>query len=112
MDVTTMNKWKAFFELCWLRGHDHQPIVDCDVRRAFERCAKCGHEFQYDFEAALGPTWIGFCDPAHSCELCMGWKPRDWDRCANEVCTLNPNGRLRLRPDGSAGFNLDGRYVK
>lgn len=105
----SMSRWKAFFELCWLFGHDHQPVVDCDARRAFTRCTGCGHSFQYDFQAALGPDWIGFCDPPHRCPLCFGWKPRDWDRCSNEICALNPDGPLRLRPDGSVGHDLDAR---
>lgn len=102
-----MKRWKAF--LCWFRGHNHQQIVDYDARRVFQCCTKCGHSFQYDFEAALGPTWIGFCDTAHRCPLCFGWKPRDWDRCAHEICDINPDGPLRLKPDGSLGHDLDSR---
>lgn len=101
-------RWAAFFNLCWLFGHDAVPVVDCDSRRAFNRCAKCGRETQYDFEAALTPDWIGFVDDAHCCPLCMGWKPADWDRCANEVCGLNPDGPLHLMPDGSARHMPDG----
>lgn len=104
-----MKWWKKFANFCWLRGHAHQPIVDCDSRRAFHRCMKCGHEFQYDFEAAITPEWIGFCDKDHSCKLCLGWKPRDWDRCGNEICTLNPNGPMRLLPDGEVWYDLDSR---
>lgn len=102
-----MNWWRAFFNLCWLRTHDHQTIVDCDARRAFQCCTNCGHSFQYDFQAELPKNFIGFIDKAHSCGLCGGWRPRDWDRCANEICTLNPDGPLRMRPDGSIGHNLD-----
>lgn len=104
-----MKWWKDFLSLCWLRGHDHEQVVDCDARRAFQLCGRCGHEFQYDFQAGLSPGWVGFCDEDHSCELCMGWKPRGWDRCANEVCLLNPNGPLSLLPDGEVGYDLDGR---
>lgn len=104
-----MNLWRAFFHLCWLSGHDHQPVVDCDKRRSYQCCTKCGHEFQYDFQRTLSPEWIGFCDKDHSCALCMGWKPRDWDRCANEICALNPNGPLKLRPNRTVGYDLDVR---
>lgn len=104
-----MKWWKAFLGFCWLRGHDHQPTVDCDAHRAFNRCTRCGHEHQYDFQRALGPNWIGFCDPSHRCPLCFGWKPREWDRCANEICSLNPDGMLRMRSDGSVGHDLDSR---
>jgi hypothetical protein len=104
-----VNRWKAFFGLCWLRGHDHEQIVDCDARRAFNRCKACGHEFQYDFQEALPPYWIGFCDKAHSCPLCMGWKPKDWDRCANEICAMNPDGPLYRNSDGTVGPRLDSR---
>jgi len=97
--------WKEF--CCWLRGHDDVLILDCDARRSFNRCTRCGYEFQYDFQAALKPDWIGFCDPPHQCPLCFGWKPRDWDRCAQEVCEINPDGMMRLQPDGSFGPNLD-----
>lgn len=106
--VDTMNRWKALFHLCWLFGHDHQSIVDCDARKSLQRCGRCGHSFQYDWEAVLSPDWIGFCDDAHRCPLCMGWKPRNWERCGNEVCELNPNGPPHLMPDGSARHLLDG----
>lgn len=109
MTMSEMNRWKAFFNLCWLVGHGHEQIVDCDARRSFNRCTKCGHEFQYDFQACLSPEWIGFCDKQHSCPLCMGWKPKKWDRCANEICTLNPNGPLRLLPDGNVNYDPDSR---
>lgn len=104
-----MSRWKAFFNLCWLFGHHHEQVIDCDARRASQRCVKCGHEFQYDFQKQLTPEWIGFCSDGHRCPLCMGWKPRDWDRCGNELCTLNPNGPMRVLPDGNLGFDLDSR---
>lgn len=104
-----MNIWKALFNLCWLKGHDHEQIVDCDARRSFNRCTRCGHEHQYDFQATLSPNWIGFCDPPHRCPLCLGWKPPDWDRCANEICSMNPNGPIKLRSDGTVGYDLDTR---
>lgn len=104
-----MSWWKAFFEFCWLRGHDDHQIVDCDARRVFYRCRRCGHEFQSNLQAALTPNWIGFCDPAHRCQLCFGWKPKDWDRCANEICMMNPEGPLHLHPDGTIGPRLDSR---
>lgn len=100
---------KALWSLCWLRGHDHQLVVDCEARRSFQRCTRCEHTFQYDFQAALSRDWIGFIDKVHSCKLCGGWKPNDWDRCANEICSLNPDGPLRIRPDGSVGHDLDSR---
>lgn len=103
-----MSRWKAF--VCWLGGHNERLIIDYDARRSFNRCTECGYEFQYDFQKALGPDWIGFCADGHRCPLCFGWKPKDWDRCANEICTLNPNGRLRLRSDGSMGYDLDSRH--
>lgn len=104
-----MKWWKALVSLCWLRGHDHHQIVDHDARRAFQLCTKCGYSFQYEFQASLTPNWIGFCDHDHSCELCMGWKPRDWDRCGNEVCLLNPNGPIRFLQNGEIGYDLDSR---
>lgn len=104
-----MSLWKAFFKLCWLLSHNSEQIVDCDERRVFQRCVKCGHEFQYDFQAEMSPHWVGFCDKAHTCLLCGGWKPKDWDRCANEVCDLNPNGPLWLTPDGNLDYDLDSR---
>lgn len=105
-----MNRWKAFFGLCWLRGHDHQQIVDYEARRVFMLCTRCGHEFQYDFQAALTPEWIGFRMEGHRCPLCGGWKPKDWDRCAIEICEMNPDGLLRLNPDGTIGPRLDSRH--
>lgn len=100
-----MKRWKAF--LCWLSGHDHEQIVDYDIPKAFQRCRRCGHEFQYDFQSALTRKWIGFCDEAHTCKLCFGWKPREWDRCANEICELNPDGALHFNTDGTMGPRLD-----
>lgn len=105
-----MNRWKALFHLCWLLGHHHQLILDFDARKSFNRCSKCGDEFQYDFQRALTPDWIGWCDRLHSCPLCMGWKPKDWDRCGNEICKLNPNGPLRKLPGGHVGYLLDGPH--
>lgn len=104
-----MKGWRTFFHLCWFFGHAHEQIVDCDKRRSFQRCTKCAHEFQYDFQAALSPDWIGYCDDAHRCPLCFGWKRKDWDRCANEVCEINPNGPVYLMPDGTAKHDLDSR---
>jgi hypothetical protein len=63
---------------------------------------------QYDFERGMSPEWIGFCDEAHKCPLCMGWKPRGWERCGVEVCKLNPNGKIYLTPDGGGEYRLDG----
>ena len=102
------NRWDALFNLCWLMGHDPIPVLDCDARKAFNRCLKCRRETQYDFEALLTPDWIGFVDPPHRCPLCFGWKPREWERCANELCELNPDGPLHLMPDGTAKHLLDG----
>lgn len=104
-----MSKWKAFFGLCWCFGHDHQQVVDCEERRAFQKCSRCGNEFQYDFQAWLPPEWIGFCDPDHTCPLCFGWKPKAYDRCANEICSINPDGLLKFHPDGTLRPDLDGR---
>lgn len=110
MVVRPGNRWKALFHLCWLFGHKYRDIVDCDSRRVFNRCAQCGREAQYDFEAALSPDWIGFCDETHRCPLCLGWKPRNWERCGNEICELNPNGPVYLMPDGSARHLPDGPH--
>lgn len=109
VEIRKPNRWKAFFHLCWLLGHEGQPVVDCDARKSFTRCPRCECEFQYDFQAALSPDWIGFCDEAHRCPLCMGWKPKDWSRCANEVCALNPNGFLHQMQDGTVKYRLDSR---
>jgi len=100
--------WRGIFSLCWLRGHGYSQIVDCDQRRVYEKCVVCGHEMQYDFERGMSPEWIGFCDEAHKCPLCMGWKPRGWERCGVEVCKLNPNGKIYLLPDGGGEYRLDG----
>jgi len=100
--------WRGIFSLCWLRGHRYSQIVDCDQRRVYEKCVVCGHEMQYDFERGMSPEWIGFCDEAHKCPLCMGWKPRGWERCGVEVCRLNPNGMMYLKDDGQAEFRMDG----
>lgn len=107
VELRKPNRWKYLFHLCWLTGHEHEPILDCDVRKSFSRCSRCGYEFQYDFQVALPPEWIGFCDEAHRCPLCMGWKPRGWDRCANEICEMNPDGPLHLMPDGTVKHWLD-----
>lgn len=103
------NRWKALFHLCWLFGHDHKTIVDCDARRSFNCCIRCGHEFQYDFQVFLPPDWIGFCDDEHRCPLCSGWKPRGYDRCGHEICIVNPDGPLHRCPDGTVRHKLDGR---
>lgn len=104
------NRWASFFQLCWCFGHDDFPIVDSDARRSFHRCRRCGREAQYDFEAEIPSNWIGFIDDVHRCPLCLGWKPKDIDRCANEICDLNPNGPLRIMPDGSVRHMLDGPH--
>ena len=91
-----MNRLKAFFHLCWVLGHDHEPIVDTEARRAFNRCTRCGHEHQYDFQASLPLEWIGFASGDNKCPLCMGWKPKAWKFCSSGYCELNPKGPIRL----------------
>ena len=103
-----VQRWKTF--LCWLGSHDHQCVIDCDARKSFQRCTRCGYEFQYDFQVALTPAWIGFCMDGHRCPICGGWKPKDWDRCANEICEMNPDGPLRVHQDGTIGPMLDSRH--
>ena len=99
--IAATNKWKALLELCWLLGHEEQQIVDHDARRVFGRCLKCGREAQSSFQASLHADWIGFCDEAHRCPLCSGWKPRGWNRCAGKVCLLNPEGVTRLEEESA-----------
>lgn len=101
--------WRALFHLCWLFGHGEEHVVDCDARRSFNRCIRCGREWQYEFQENISPDWIGFIDEIHRCPLCLGWKPRSWDRCQNEICELNPDGPLHLLPDGTVTHDPDAR---
>lgn len=76
--------------LCKLLGHRHgELVVDCQRRKAFHPCARCGDEFQYDFEREIDPRWIGFAHGENQCPLCLGWKSKDWLRCGKQFCIMN-----------------------
>src|SRR3990172_5163452 len=84
--------------ICWLLLHDYEHIVDNEERRSFQRCRRCLHEFQHDFERSLSKDWIGFAGGPNKCELCMGWKSRADARCGGAICVLNPRPNREMPP--------------
>jgi hypothetical protein len=83
--------------VCWIVGHDHNTVVDYEARRTYERCRRCGHTFQYDFEENLSSDWIGYCDTDHPCPVCLGWKPKEWKMCSSTYCKVNPPEIRRIQ---------------
>lgn len=77
--------------LCSWLGHEiGDPVIDCERRKSFNPCLRCGAECQYDFQKKIPLDWIGYQSGENQCPVCFGWKSKSWSMCGQRLCVLNP----------------------